>query len=264
MAYHTINFSDVDSFEPMPGSEWYGVEIDKVEVRENKDGDALYLNWELTVVDGDYENRKLWMITSLKDTARRRLKKAFTQLGVLDNDDDEIEIEYDEDVEPTPKSGPLLLYPDFEGMEASVFVKNEMFDGTERNKVTDIRSERPKSKKRKSSKVEDERPTRSRRSIKDEDDERPARRTRSRRDEEDEDERPARRTRTRHDEEDDEPRSRRTVSRSRRDVEDEDEPRSSRRRNNRDDDEDEDEEEERPARRRSTATRSSGSRRRVR
>ena len=165
MGYKTINFSDVEDFTPMPGSEWYGVEVDKVEVRENKDGDAYYLNWELTVIDGDYENRKLWMISSLKDTALRRLKKTFQEMGVLDTDDEEIELEWDDDMEPTPKAGPLLLYPDFEGMEASAFVKNEMFDGTERNKVTEFAPSVPSQRSVSSSEVEDERPTRSRRSI---------------------------------------------------------------------------------------------------
>lgn len=147
MPYHTINFSDVDSFEPLPGGEWYGVEVDKVEVRENKDGDALYLNWELVVIDGDYENRRLWMITSLKDTALFRLKQVFDQLDVMD-DDGQIEIEYDDDVDPSSKSGPRLLYPEVEGLEASVFVKNEMYDGREQNRVTEMRGEAPKKQKR--------------------------------------------------------------------------------------------------------------------
>lgn len=197
MPYHTINFSDVDSFEPLPGGEWYGVEIDKVEVRENKDGDALYLNWELVVIDGDYENRRLWMITSLKDTALFRLKQVFDQLDVMD-DDNEIEIEYDDDIDPSTKSGPRLLYPEVEGLEASVFVKNEMYDGREQNRVTEMRGEAPKKQKRRSrTSSNDEvaharsRTTRSRRDEDDDYDDRPARR--SRRDEEDEEERPQRR-----------------------------------------------------------------------
>jgi hypothetical protein len=205
MPYHTINFSDVDSFEPLPGGEWYGVEIDKVEVRENKDGDALYLNWELVVIDGDYENRRLWMITSLKDTALFRLKAVFDQLDVMD-DDNEIEIEYDDDIDPSTKSGPRLLYPGVEGLEASVFVKNEMYDGVERNKVTEMRSEAPKKQRRKSRRDdEDEQPRSRSRTV-----------TRSRRDEdEDYDDRPRRRSRRDEEEEDEEERPQRRQSRSR-------------------------------------------------
>lgn len=175
MPYQTINFSDVDSFEPMPGNEWYGVEIDKVEVRENKDGDALYLNWELVVVDGDYENRRLWFITSLKETALFRLKTVLDALGVLE-DDSGIDIEYDDDIEPGRKAGPRLLYPELEGLECSAFVKNEMYDGVERNKVQELRSEQPKSKKRKAAREEPPtRATRSRRDVEDEEDESPRR-----------------------------------------------------------------------------------------
>lgn len=196
--YQTINFADVDSFEPMPGNEWYGVEIDKVEVRENKNGDALYLNWELIVVDGDYENRRLWMMTSLKETALFRLKQVFEELGVLE--DNEMEIEYDDDVEPTSKSGPRLLYPEVEGMEASVYIKNEMYEGREQNRVTEIRSEKPKSKKRSRSTVDDSNGktrSRSRRDVEDDDETetRSRRASRSRRDEDDDDE-PAPRQRT--------------------------------------------------------------------
>lgn len=183
MPYHTINFSDVDSFEPLPGGEWYGVEIDKVEVRENKDGDALYLNWELVVIDGDYENRRLWMITSLKDTALFRLKSVLDSLDVMD-DEYEIEIEYDDDIDPSTKSGPRLLYPEVEGLEASVFVKNEMYDGREQNRVTEMRGEAPKKQKRRSrsssnDEVRNSRQREVRRSRDDEDDyeeERPQRR----------------------------------------------------------------------------------------
>ncbi len=245
MAYFTVNFSDVESFEPIPEGE-YGVEIDKVEVRENKAGDGLYLNWELVVVDGDYENRRLWLITSLKDTALFRLKKVFEDLDVLDNE--EMEIEYDDDIDPSPKEGPILLYPEVEGLEATALVKNEMYDGREQNRVREIYVERrPKKSRNRKRTVEREpepAPSRSRRSRND--DEREVTPSRSRRrNVTDEDERPTR--------------SRRTV----RDEEYDDTPRRGRR----DEEEDEDDEvEEREPRRRTTASNSrrSGPRRRIR
>jgi hypothetical protein len=143
-----VNLADVDSFEPLPEDE-YDVEVDKVEVRMNKAGDGLYLNWELAVIDGEYENRKLWMITSLKETALFRLKQVFEDLDIIDPDDEEIEIEYDDDVEPTSSGGPRLLYPEVEGLEGIARVKNEMYDGRERNRVEQLTSGRSKSRKRK-------------------------------------------------------------------------------------------------------------------
>jgi hypothetical protein len=146
-----VNFADVDSFEPLPEGD-YDVEVDKVEVRENKKGDALYLNWELIVLDGEYENRRLWMITSLKETALFRLKQVFEDLELIDDEDEDVELEYDDDVEPTPQSGPILLYPEVEGLEAIAVVKNEMYDGRERNRVEQLHSGRSRSKKTSSSK----------------------------------------------------------------------------------------------------------------
>jgi hypothetical protein len=139
-----VNFADVESFEPLPPGK-YDVEIDKIEVRENKAGDALYLNWELIVIDGEYENRRLWMMTSLKETALFRLKQVLEDLDILD-DDDEVELEYDDDVEPTSSAGPRLVYPELEGVDAIATVKNEMYDGRERNRVEMLTSAATKKK----------------------------------------------------------------------------------------------------------------------
>lgn len=149
MPFINVNLSDVDSFEPMPEGE-YDIEVDKVEVRMNKAGDGLYLNWELVVLDGDFENRKLWMITSLKQTALFRLKQVFEDMDLIDADDEEVEIEYDDDVEPTPQGGPRLLYPEAEGLEGIARVKNEMYDGRERNRVEQLTSGKKRSKAKKS------------------------------------------------------------------------------------------------------------------
>lgn len=146
-----VNFADVDSFEPLPEGQ-YDIEVDKVEVRRNKANDGDYLNWELIVIDGEYENRRLWMITSLKPTALFRLKQVFDELGVIDEDEEEMELEYDDDVDPSTSGGPRLLFPEIEGMEAVAQVKNEMYEGRERNRVENLygAERKPKSKKRKS------------------------------------------------------------------------------------------------------------------
>jgi hypothetical protein len=144
MPYTTVNFSDVEDFDALPEDQ-YGIEIDKVEVRRNKANDGDYLNWELVVIDGDYENRRLWMITSLKPTALFRLKQVFEELDVLDGE--EMELEYDDDQEVTSSSGPRLLYPDVEGLEATATVTTEMYDGKERNRVQALSSGRAKKKR---------------------------------------------------------------------------------------------------------------------
>lgn len=147
MPHMKVNLSDVESFEAMPADD-YAVEVEKVEVRENKQGDALYLNWELVVLDGDYENRRLWYITSLKETALFRLKETFIELGVLDDDEEELEIEYDDDPAPTPQSGPIVLDPELEGIECTARVSVEMYDARERNRVDQLLANSPKKTKR--------------------------------------------------------------------------------------------------------------------
>jgi len=148
MPYTTVNFQDVEDFDALPEGE-YAVEIDKVEVRQNKAGDANYLNWEFVVLDGDYENRRLWLITSLKPTALFRLKSVLEQLDLLEGE--EMELEYDDDQEVTTSSGPRLIYPDVEGLEATVRVKNEIYDGKERSKVDDLFTGRKKKRTEKRS-----------------------------------------------------------------------------------------------------------------
>jgi hypothetical protein len=165
-----VNFSDVEDFEAIPEGE-YGAEVDKVEVRRNKADDGDYLNWEFVILDGDYENRRLWLITSLKPTALFRLKDIFEQLDVLEGD--EMELEYDDDQDVTTSSGPRLLYPDVEGMEVSIRVKNETYDGKERNKVESVYTERQRKRGRNDRKTtrqsaSDSKRTRSRRSRRDE------------------------------------------------------------------------------------------------
>jgi hypothetical protein len=127
--------------------------VDKVEVRRNKADDGDYLNWELVVIDGEYENRRLWMITSLKPQALFRLKQVLLDLGIIDEDEEEMDLEWDDDVEPTTSGGPLLLYPELQGIEAVAQVKNEMYDGRERNRVENLFGPDKKPKKKKTTRT---------------------------------------------------------------------------------------------------------------
>lgn len=132
----TINFSEVEGgFEAVPEG-MYNVAIEKVEVRESKSSDHDYLNWELSIQGDDYSGQRLWMITSLSPRALFRLKDVFQALDVLD---DEMALEWDDDVDVTPTAGPMLLEPDVVGMEAIAVVTNEVYEGKERNRVNELR-----------------------------------------------------------------------------------------------------------------------------
>lgn len=137
MGTHAINFAEVeDSFEALPEGQ-YPVTIERVEVRESKSSEHYYLNWTLKV-DEDAEEgagRNLWMITSLSPKALFKLKSVFENLGVLQ---DEMELEWDEDVEVTTSAGPILLDPDVIGMAAIALVENEMYENKEQNRVNGL------------------------------------------------------------------------------------------------------------------------------
>lgn len=133
----SINFGDVEgSFEVIPAGR-YPVVVEKVEVRESKSSDHNYFNWEMTITDGDHEGRKLWMITSLSPKALFRLKDVFVNLGAIEGDE-EMELEWDDDVEITPKEGPLVITPELAGMDGIALVSIDMYEGKERNRVDDL------------------------------------------------------------------------------------------------------------------------------
>lgn len=130
----TVNFAEVESgFEAIEEGP-YPVVIEKVEVRESKSSDHPYLNWELTITDGDHEGRKLWQITSLSPNALFRLKDQLIALGVIEGDE-EIDLDWDDDVEVTPKAGPMLLEPDVVGLAAIAIVTVEPYKGVNQNRV---------------------------------------------------------------------------------------------------------------------------------
>lgn len=135
----TINFAEIESsFEPLPEGS-YDCIIERVEVRESKSSDNDYLNWEFVVQDEEYEDRRLWMITSLSPKALFRLKDVFLALGVIE-EDDEIDIEWDDSVDITPSEGPQLTNPEVEGLACTAIVTNEMYDGRERNRVNEVQA----------------------------------------------------------------------------------------------------------------------------
>jgi len=141
MAGVSINFAEVESssFEPLPEGN-YEVVVDRVEIRESKSSEHYYLNWELEVQDGEFENQRLWMITSLSPKAMFRLKDVFVALGVITGDEEDFELEWDEQVEVTPKEGPLLTNPEVDGLACIAVVQNEMYNGKEQNRVNEILS----------------------------------------------------------------------------------------------------------------------------
>lgn len=134
-----INFAEVEgSFEPLPEGSYECI-IEVVEVRESQSSDNDYLNWELTVQDEEFKNRKLWLITSLGERALWKLKDTLLSVGVI-QEDDELEIDWEDNIDIQPREGPRVLTPELEGLACVAVVTNEVYEGRERNRVQELRA----------------------------------------------------------------------------------------------------------------------------
>lgn len=133
-----VNFAEIEgSYDPLPEGR-YDVEVERVEVRESKSSEHDYFNWEFNVLHEDHEGRKLWMITSLSPKAMFRLKDTLIALEVIE-EDEEVDFEWEDDVDITPQEGPLVTNPELQGLTGIVaVVTNEVYDGKERNRVNDV------------------------------------------------------------------------------------------------------------------------------
>jgi hypothetical protein len=122
----TVDFSDVQEFEPLGKGE-YPVVVEKVTYKESQTEDKYdYLNWELTVTEAPNEGRKLWFITSLSPRALFRMKDIFENLGLPS---DEVEIDYDEDADN------LVIEPELSGIPAIAVVSMRMYEGRPQDNV---------------------------------------------------------------------------------------------------------------------------------
>ena len=78
-----------DSFEPLPAG-WYPVVISESEFKPTKDGKGQYLQLTMTVIEGSYENRKIFDRLNLDnpnqtavEIAQRALSAICHAVGVL-------------------------------------------------------------------------------------------------------------------------------------------------------------------------------------
>lgn len=126
MARVSVDFSQVEEFEPLPKGE-YTVLVEQVEYREAQSEDKFdYLNWELSVSEeGEFKGRKLWFISSFSPKALWRLKQILENLGVYEDD---LEIDYDEDTM-------MVTDPELTGLPALATVSTRPYEGRVQNNV---------------------------------------------------------------------------------------------------------------------------------
>ncbi len=75
----SLDFSQVDSFEPLPAGR-YAVAVINCSVKQSK-ADKPYLSWELTVNDGAYLGRRLFYNSSLQSQALWSLARDLRAMG---------------------------------------------------------------------------------------------------------------------------------------------------------------------------------------
>lgn len=74
----SIDFTGADVRALLPVGA-YPITVTNVEVREGPSG--KYLNWEFQISDGEFQNQKLWMVTSLTPKSLWKLKETLIALG---------------------------------------------------------------------------------------------------------------------------------------------------------------------------------------
>jgi len=115
---YKVVFND-SGFEPLPEGA-YLVSITKCEEKTGKESGKLYLSWELTVQDGVYTGRKVWLNTSLLPEASWKIGDLLTALGESHASNTEMNLEPD----------------DYLGRELVVTVTNtRMYEGKPQNDV---------------------------------------------------------------------------------------------------------------------------------
>lgn len=119
MAVIKVDFSNVSNFEPIP-SAVYPVIITNVEQRDSKTSEFPYLNWELVVAEGEFENRKLWTITTLNPKGYFKLQELLIACG---EKKDELTSQFEVDPER------------YIGSEIVVVVGQETYNGRLQNVV---------------------------------------------------------------------------------------------------------------------------------
>lgn len=118
----TIDFSDVqaDEFTIVPKGK-YEVEVVEIklgqrEPRDEDDHPAPYLNFQLKITEGEYENRRLFMVASFSEKAIGRTKALLETFGVDVQGKTPLKVDQATDV---------VIEPDLEGEPAIATVRIE-------------------------------------------------------------------------------------------------------------------------------------------
>lgn len=125
MALLKFNAAEVpvqDSFDPIPNS-WYNVTIDDSEMKPTKDGKGAYLELRLSVVDGDYANRKVFTRLNLENANQVAQEIAYKQLSTICHAIGVIQVEDSSELHGKPFQAKVVVKPPQGDYDASNEVK---------------------------------------------------------------------------------------------------------------------------------------------
>lgn len=126
-----VNFAEVEGgFDTLPEDVYEGI-IERAEMRQGESSEYPYINMEIKVTEGEHEDRRIWKGNSLSPKALGFTKDSLVNLGVIE-EDDEIEFEWEDDIDIGPSEGPLLTHPELEGVACQIRTVNRVDDGKER------------------------------------------------------------------------------------------------------------------------------------
>jgi len=119
-----VDFSEVqDAFELIPNGQYVGYVTD-VEVKKKEGSQYPYWNWRLTISEGKFRDRSVYMTTSLNPSILWRLKKMLSTAFHVDSDvlRGKVQIERDE-----------LL-----GVRVGMVLQQETYNGKTNSKCVDL------------------------------------------------------------------------------------------------------------------------------
>ena len=121
----SVDFSQVEEFEPLPKAEYDAIIEEMKYVEPASEDKYPYINVQFNVTEDGFEGRKLWLVWSFSPRALWRFKQALENLGLAV---EELEVDYDEETM-------LVTEPDLVGMPCRLAVSQRTYEGKQQNQV---------------------------------------------------------------------------------------------------------------------------------
>ena len=110
------------SFDPLPAG-WYNANITNSEMKPTKDGSGAYIQLELTILDGEYANRKVFDLLNVQNNSKVAQEIAYATLSSICHATGVIQVQDTSQLHGIPMEVKLSVRAATENYEASNAVK---------------------------------------------------------------------------------------------------------------------------------------------